>query len=373
MAGSATVTMNPSVVPAVSISTASGDTLCAGSFTTFTATPVNGGMSPAYQWKVNGANTGTSSTFSYIPANGDVLSVTLTSSAACAAPATVTKSSVLNVMAPGAPAITVTANPGTQVCEGTSVTYVANAVFGGTSPSYTWVKNGATVGFAPSFTYTPANGDDIYCLVLSNYRCRTANSAMSSHVIMTVDAPVNPTVAISATPGLNLAAGQTVMFTANVLNGGATPSFQWSVNGIVVPGANMQTYSTNTLANMDVVSCQVMSSSACAGMTGTGSATVSVSGTGVNTISAISNVSLVPNPNKGIFTVKCSLGMTADEEVSLEVTNMLGQVIYSSKVIARNGELNERVDLGNNLANGMYILNLRSGTESKVFHMVIER
>ncbi len=373
MAGSATVTMNPSVTPAVSISTASGDTLCAGSFTTFTATPVNGGMSPAYQWKVNGANTGTSSTFSYIPANGDVLSVTLTSSAACAAPTSVTKASVLNVMAPGAPAITVTANPGTQVCEGTSVTYVANAVFGGTSPSYTWVKNGATVGFASTFAYTPADGDDIYCLVLSNYRCRTANSAMSSHVIMTVDAPVNPTVAISTTPGLNLAAGQTVMFTANVLNGGTTPSFQWLVNGIVVPGANMQTYSTNTLANMDVVSCQVMSSSACAGMTGTGSATVSVSGTGVNTISAISNVSLMPNPNKGIFTVKGSVGVIADEEVSLEVTNMLGQVMYSSKVTARNGELNERVELGKNLANGMYILNLRSGTESKVFHMVIEQ
>lgn len=52
---------------------------------------------------------------------------------------------------------------------------------------------------------------------------------------------------------------------------------------------------------------------------------------------------------------------------------MLGQTVYSSKVIARSGEINEGVQLSNTLANGMYLLTLRSETEKKVFHLVVEQ
>ena len=85
------------------------------------------------------------------------------------------------------------------------------------------------------------------------------------------------------------------------------------------------------------------------------------------------NISLVPNPNKGIFTVKGSMGITTDEEVTMEVTNMLGQVIYTHKVNTVNGSIDEVIDLGNTLANGMYIMSLGSGTQRNVFHFVIEQ
>ena len=86
-----------------------------------------------------------------------------------------------------------------------------------------------------------------------------------------------------------------------------------------------------------------------------------------------SNVQLVPNPNKGTFNLKGTLATTVDEEVTIEVTDMLGQVIYSSKVAAHNGELNEKIQLSNTIANGMYLLNLRSASDNAVFHMVIEQ
>jgi uncharacterized protein YaiE (UPF0345 family) len=52
---------------------------------------VNGGGSPVYQWKVNGANVGTgASTYSYRPVNGDNVSCILTSNASCATISTAT-------------------------------------------------------------------------------------------------------------------------------------------------------------------------------------------------------------------------------------------------------------------------------------------
>jgi hypothetical protein len=97
-------------------------------------------------------------------------------------------------------------------------------------------------------------------------------------------------------------------------------------------------------------------------------------GVGVAQVSsASSDVRLVPNPNKGTFSVTGNLGTSIDQEVTLEVTNMLGQVIYTGKTRTQNGSINEHIQLGSNLPNGMYILDLRSGTEKSVFHFVIEQ
>jgi hypothetical protein len=52
----------------------------------YTATAVNAGISPVYQWKINGMNVGqNNAVFSYIPANNDMIECILSSSAACAA------------------------------------------------------------------------------------------------------------------------------------------------------------------------------------------------------------------------------------------------------------------------------------------------
>ncbi len=54
------------------------------------------------------------------------------------------------------------------------------------------------------------------------------------------------------------------------------------------------------------------------------------------------------------------MGSTEDEEVTLEVTDVLGQVIYKNKVTAYGGRINETIALSNALANGMYIMNIES-------------
>ena len=85
------------------------------------------------------------------------------------------------------------------------------------------------------------------------------------------------------------------------------------------------------------------------------------------------DVSVVPNPNTGTFTVKGIMGTKQDAEVTLEVTDVLGQVIYNSKVTAEGGKVNETISLSGTLANGMYMMNVHTATEHKVFHFVVER
>jgi len=83
VSASDTLTVNPSLAVSASIA-ASISPLYSGGSVTFTATPVNGGISPAYQWYVNGAQVGTnSSLFTYTPATGDSIRCKVTSNYPC--------------------------------------------------------------------------------------------------------------------------------------------------------------------------------------------------------------------------------------------------------------------------------------------------
>ncbi len=109
-------------------------------------------------------------------------------------------------------------------------------------------------------------------------------------------------------------------------------------------------------------------------MVGTNSVTVHIIGVGVNPVTiSEADIRLIPNPNSGTFTIKGNTGSVTSEEVSLEITDMVGQVIYNSKVMTHNGDINERIQLNNTVANGMYLLNIRTTTGNKVFHIVVEQ
>lgn len=85
------IVINTIVVPSVSITTDATTALCISSGVTFTATPANGGTAPIYQWQRSGVNEGINSPV-YTSAgtfmNGEIITVTLTSNADCAVPAT---------------------------------------------------------------------------------------------------------------------------------------------------------------------------------------------------------------------------------------------------------------------------------------------
>lgn len=95
--------------------------------------------------------------------------------------------------------------------------------------------------------------------------------------------------------------------------------------------------------------------------------------TGIVSNNSNSNIYVAPNPNKGVFTVKGTLSTLDEVEMTIELTNMLGQVMYTGKVLVHNGDLNEVIHLSSSVANGMYLLNVSSPASSKVFHIVVEQ
>lgn len=74
--------------------------------------------------------------------------------------------------------------------------------------------------------------------------------------------PVPLSVSITSLDTTNCA-GNPGVFTATVINGGATPVYQWKKNGLDV-GTNSNTYSTSSLSGGDVITCEVSSSIQCA-------------------------------------------------------------------------------------------------------------
>jgi hypothetical protein len=260
-----TITVDNSLPVSVSIA-ADATTVCTGTTINFTATPTNGGTTPAYQWQVNAINVpgATNPTYSYTPANGDVVTCILTSNATCATGNPATSNQITITVDNSLPVSVSIAADATTVCTGTTVNFTATPTNGGTTPAYQWQVNAINVPGAtnPTYTYTPANGDVVTCILTSNATCATGNPATSNQITITVDSslPVSVSIVASANP---VCAGTAVTFTATPTNGGITPSYQWQVNAINVPGATNPNYSY-TPANGDVVTCILTSNATCA-------------------------------------------------------------------------------------------------------------
>jgi uncharacterized protein (TIGR02145 family) len=263
----------------VSITVApSQNPVCAGNTVTFTATPTNGGLSPSYQWKVNGIGAGTNNpTYAYLPNNGDIVTCVLTSNATCPTGNPATSNPVTMTVNPNLDVsitIVASANP---FCQGSSVTYTATPVNEGALPIYQWKVNGVNSGTnSPTFTYNPLSGDLVSCVLTSSIPCPVNNPITSNTLLMTVNnnLPVNVTVTASSNP---FCPGSPVTFTATPINGGTTPTYQWKVNGMN-SGTNSHTFTYNP-ANGDSVRCVITSNLACVTGNPASSAEIIMSGT----------------------------------------------------------------------------------------------
>lgn len=386
MTADATVTVNPVLLPSVTVSSDTGRVVCTGTSVTYTAMPVNEGTSPIYEWhSIVGSKdslmTSTSPVATFIPGTtGEVIKVVLHSNAVCSVVPAAADSMVMTVRPNGKPTVAISSAPGLTVCPGTPVTLaVASPAFGGTAATYKWTKTGTGTVLSTSKTYSfvPANNDKISLEMTSNDQCATTAVSDPANVTLTVQTVLAPVFTIESNPTTlgSIAQGQTVTLKAVVTaNGGTSQSYQWVVNGTPLIGETSNTLVSNQFFNNDSVSCIVTGNGDCGAASSAKSAIIKVHNLGASHVANVGNdIRIMPNPNKGTFTVKGTLATVSDEEVTFEITNMLGQIVYKDNVTAHAGQINRQVQLGNNLANGMYILNVHSGNDNAAFHFVIEQ
>ncbi|MBK6965938.1 MAG: T9SS type A sorting domain-containing protein [Bacteroidales bacterium] len=256
-----TMVVYPPAVASVTIAPDQNN-VCQGVSVTFTASPVNGGTTPSYQWYLNGSTTGADqATYTYAPNNGDQVYVVMTTSIpACITGSPATSNTSTMVVNPLLP-VSVTAAPDqNNVCQGTSVMFTATPVNGGT-PTYQWYRNSSPVGSnQATYTFVPNNGDQVYVMMTSNATCATGSPATSGTTTMVVN-PLLPVSVTIAPDQNNVCQGVSVTFTASPVNGG-TPVYQWYLNSAPV-GSNQATY-TFVPNNNDQVYVVLTSDATCA-------------------------------------------------------------------------------------------------------------
>ncbi|HUQ65986.1 MAG TPA: gliding motility-associated C-terminal domain-containing protein [Flavitalea sp.] len=257
-----TIIINPEVDPDVSITTSS-TSVCNDETIVFTATTLNEGTNPVFQWKVNGLNVGTNSnTFSSNTLKaGDIVSVSLTSNATCAILPVVNSNTITLDDELVTPAVTITSTS-TSLCDGATILFTATPVNGGSNPIYQWKVNGINAGTnSNTFSSNTLNDGDIVTVVMtSSAGCTTTPVAVSNEITMTANQVAS---AVTIEPLYNSSCeGSLTTFTATPFNGGTSPSYQWMLNGQPV-GTNSDSYTTNTLKQGDVVSVVMNSNAAC--------------------------------------------------------------------------------------------------------------
>ena len=136
--------------------------------------------------------------------------------------------------------VSISSNATFPVCDGTSVTFTANPVNGGATPTYQWKKNNVNVG-TNSPTYTLAglkNNDQLKCVMTSSIAGALNNPATSNTIVaQIVSKPVGD---ISSTGPLTFCSGANACTLSTTSNPGDV--YVWYKGAAAVANSNSSSY-----------------------------------------------------------------------------------------------------------------------------------
>ena len=265
----------------------------------------------------------------------------------------------------------------TFLCHNTTDTLFANPVNGG-SPTFEWRLFGSYIGAGATFSYNPTHGDFLTCIMTTHGVCASP-AVVSKDVVLNVWPQGGPIVDITTSqPDTSAYLGEVYTFYSTVTFGGPSPIYQWYINNAPVAGANAPVFTTHLYNENDTIYCKVTGNSPCDTGSYVGNSNRKVIyGQGYLSVNSLSpsanNSSLFPNPNAGTFTVYKALNTVSGDEASIEVTNMLGQAVYTERAVPQNGAISTRIDLGNNVPAGVYILKLSGAGGGESFRFTVDK
>ena len=229
---------------------------CAAGTSVYTATPTNGGTTPAYVFKKNGSTmqSGTSASWTDLNAAlGDVVTVTLQSSLSCSSPVT-SAARTVTVITPG-PDAAITPS-GTTICSGSSVSLSVPAAGAGNMVNFASATNGANYITMPNnitstmtagFTWegwvnptTIGSGIPIFCLGSSVDSA--GGNANDNVLIVQVETGSDLTVKINKRTAPTFTLNKTF-----VTGGAAIPAATSTHLAVTLNGTNLNLYTNGNL------------------------------------------------------------------------------------------------------------------------------
>ncbi|MCB9186129.1 MAG: T9SS type A sorting domain-containing protein [Flavobacteriales bacterium] len=301
-----------------------------------------------------------------------------------------------------APVVTVTSsNSGSlELCDGESMDLTASSGF----VDYTWSPSGS------GSTITVTDGGQYYVIATD------ANGCQSTSAVANVTVHSNPEPVITANGPVNFCEGESVVLStapnqgtyeweitngigsstqvtqsgdyfvtvtnefgcvgvSNTITVDVTPmdeavilengndltvdppgsGYQWFLNGDPIPGATGIEYTAIQSGNYHV---EYIGPNGCPTSTYVLEFTLQ---TGVDELSIFDVLEVYPNPGEGQFTIRGQ--MPTYEEVTIELTNMLGQALQPAVVIGSTNNFIQPMDISS-YANGVYFIRIHAADSS---------
>jgi len=267
------------------------------------------------------------------------------------------------------PAITIVASKQT-ICAGSPVKFTATASNTGFVYDLQWYLNNTIVPGANDSVFTTAtlnDGDTVFCQITRLSACGLAPIAVqSNHKGITVISTQNATISISANPGTQIAAGQSVTFTATITNGGLAPTYQWLRNNVVISGATNSTYTTSALTDGDVIAAKVIRNDTCAAINPVTSSglTMHVS-SGITNIKSAYGIKVYPQPAQTSLYIDMPADLTAGN-YTLQLFNTTGTEVLHTEIQHSGSTATYQVSLPVNIPTGLYLLKLGDSQADKL-------
>jgi PKD repeat protein/pimeloyl-ACP methyl ester carboxylesterase len=245
-----------------------------------------------------------------------------------------------------------------QGCTPLSVQFSNQSV--GNPTSYSWSFPGGTPSSStqqnPTISYNSAGTFPVTFTVNNSQ----GNSTITKNGYITVTA--KPTAEFD----YQVEANNSIKFLNQTNNTGLAQTYTWTFGDNI---SSAEFSPLHTYASSGTYSVKLVAQNSCGNTSKTRNVMVTLVGTENQDLDG-SVISIFPNPNNGMFTVKIKSSTQGTHEI--KIINSIGQTIKCDKIIKTNEEYISEYDL-QNLPSGLYILQVISEKGQKSLKIQINR
>jgi len=242
-----------------------------------------------------------------------------------------------------------------EICPGDSVEILSNGTAGST---FQWFMDGTTIPGATNDSYFASAAGSYNCIETPSAGCPDSAAVGAAITIANV-----PTTILTPSPTANYCTGDSVEISVNAGGGGGT--FQWYMDGAMIPGATNTSY----FASMDgVYNCVKTNTAGCSDSAAVGTVAID---TCLATIPELDDMSFVVYPNPAQNAVSIQLeNINSLDIVSIELVAIDGKVIARIDAMEEN-EINVGMDVST-FDSGVYLIRVNTSFGRLIEELIIE-